>query len=239
MAKQKRPSFLMALAWMLLGVLIIIAGALGVNVSDLYGQMKYAQSLTPTPLPAYGNVMQVTIDPNAPTPQPVLRVGSQGSEVWQLQERLSQLGYYHGAIDGQYGEGTQAAVRLFQEQHGLGADGLYGQQTREMLYSAEAHYVIVYTATPAPTATPKPTPTLEPKEAGGFGSCHDFLDVAHQNGGQEITGQQTGSGFQNAGIGALGEDDLAGMCSQLVNQKFKHVSFLRFSRDLYDCFRFL
>ena len=151
-------------------VMLAVIAAMAVRTFGLLERTLDEMAFTPTPVPAFGNVMQVTPDPNAPTPQPVLRVGSQGSEVWQLQERLSQLGYYHGAIDGQYGEGTQAAVRLFQEQHGLGADGLYGQQTREMLYSAEAHYVIVYTATPAPTATPKPTPTLEPKEAGGFGS---------------------------------------------------------------------
>ncbi|MPM83264.1 hypothetical protein SDC9_130327 [bioreactor metagenome] len=40
---------------------------------------------------------------------------------------------------------------------------------------------------------------------GGYG-----VGIAHQNGSQERTGQQTGGRLQNAGIGALGENDLAG-----------------------------
>ena len=60
-------------------------------------------------------------------------------------------------------------------------------------------------------------------EAGLLGGLGDLLGVAHQNGSQEGTGQQTGGSLQNAGIGALGEDDLAGMRLQLFDQKFKHV----------------
>ena len=150
-------------------VMLSVIGVLGVRMIGLIDRTLEELKTTPTPVPAFGSVMQVTPDPNAPTPQPVLRVGSQGEEVWQVQERLSQLGYYKGAIDGQYGEGTQAAVKLFQQQHGLGADGVFGQQTREMLWSDQAHQVIVYTATPAPTATPVPTPTLEPRAADAFG----------------------------------------------------------------------
>ena len=60
-------------------------------------------------------------------------------------------------------------------------------------------------------------------EAGLFGSLGDLVGVAHQNGSQEGTGQQTGRSLQDAGIGALGEDDLTGMRLQLFDQKFKHV----------------
>ena len=60
-------------------------------------------------------------------------------------------------------------------------------------------------------------------EADLLGSGLDLIGIAHQNGGQEGTGQQTGGSFQNAGIGALGEDNLPGMGLQLFDQKFKHV----------------
>ena len=59
-------------------------------------------------------------------------------------------------------------------------------------------------------------------EAGLLGGRLNLGLIAHQNGGQERTGQQTGGSLQNAGIGALGEDDLAGMRLQLVDQKLKH-----------------
>ena len=53
---------------------------------------------------------------------------------------------------------------------------------------------------------------------------YTHLDV-YKRQGQEGTGEQTGRCFQNPGIGALGENDLAGVGFQLLNQKFKHNSF--------------
>ena len=48
-------------------------------------------------------------------------------------------------------------------------------------------------------------------EAGLLGGGLDLLLVAHQHGGQEGPGQQPGGCLQDAGVGALGKDDLAGM----------------------------
>lgn len=55
--------------------------------------------------------------------------GSSGSEVKELQTRLTQLGYQLGTVDGIFGKKTEAAVRLFQKEHGLRVDGLAGTQT--------------------------------------------------------------------------------------------------------------
>ena len=65
-----------------------------------------------------------TADPNAQSWQtstqdynagyPVLRVGSMGSDVADLQARLTELSYYCGVIDGSYGLDTQTAVMEFQ-----------------------------------------------------------------------------------------------------------------------------
>lgn len=41
----------------------------------------------------------------------------------ELQERLLTLGYYDGKVDGRIGEGSKAAIRAFQAQSGLTADG--------------------------------------------------------------------------------------------------------------------
>ena len=57
---------------------------------------------------------------------PVLRVGSTGSDVSDLQARLTELGYYTGTIDGKYSTGTQSAVTEFQSRNGLQADGIAG-----------------------------------------------------------------------------------------------------------------
>ena len=64
---------------------------------------------------------------------PVLRVGSTGSDVSDLQARLTELGYYTGTIDGKYSTGTQSAVTEFQSRNGLTADGIAGPRTWALL----------------------------------------------------------------------------------------------------------
>ena len=59
----------------------------------------------------------------------VLRQGSKGGEVKEVQRRLKQWGYYDGAIDGIYGRGTVEAVKKFQRKNGLTPDGIAGRAT--------------------------------------------------------------------------------------------------------------
>lgn len=55
--------------------------------------------------------------------------GSAGSVVTQIQQKLSQWGYYSGTVDGVYGSQTEKAVRQFQRKNGLTVDGVAGKQT--------------------------------------------------------------------------------------------------------------
>lgn len=64
----------------------------------------------------------------------IYRMGSQGAAVLQIQERLAALGHYLGPIDGRYGGGTEAAVKSFQADAGLGSDGVVGAQTWAALF---------------------------------------------------------------------------------------------------------
>src|SRR4051812_41184528 len=61
--------------------------------------------------------------------EPVLRPGSSGDVVRQLQSALHGLGYNPGAIDGQFGSRTEAAVKAFQRAQGIAADGVVGDIT--------------------------------------------------------------------------------------------------------------
>ena len=61
------------------------------------------------------------------------RQGATGNEVREIQERLSKLDLYNGAIDGIYGPATAQAVRDFQRQKGLTIDGIAGNMTLEAL----------------------------------------------------------------------------------------------------------
>lgn len=61
--------------------------------------------------------------------QTLSSLGSRGQEVRQIQEKLRELGLYSGAIDGIYGTATQKAVRQFQKNCGITADGIAGKKT--------------------------------------------------------------------------------------------------------------
>lgn len=74
-----------------------------------------------------------------PETRPTLRRGSKGEYVTLLQTKLMQLGYDVGSAgaDGDFGRGTEAAVKLFQGDHGLAADGIVGAKTWAALDAGE------------------------------------------------------------------------------------------------------
>ena len=65
----------------------------------------------------------------AETRQTLSQLGSRGQEVRQIQQKLKQLGFYSGSVDGVYGTATQKAVRQFQKNCGITADGIAGPKT--------------------------------------------------------------------------------------------------------------
>ncbi|MGN1020206.1 MAG: peptidoglycan-binding protein, partial [Aristaeellaceae bacterium] len=63
-----------------------------------------------------------------------LKEGMNGPSVRAMQKRLKTLGYYTGTVDGDFGSATTAAVKAFQTQNGLKADGIAGTTTLNKLY---------------------------------------------------------------------------------------------------------
>ncbi len=59
--------------------------------------------------------------------------GSRGDDVYRVQARLAQYGYYTGAPDGIFGQATYDAVTWFQRRNGLTADGVVGSATAAAL----------------------------------------------------------------------------------------------------------
>lgn len=55
--------------------------------------------------------------------------GDSGTLVRQVQQKLSQWGYFSGTIDGVFGKQTYDAVVSFQRKNGLTADGVVGSAT--------------------------------------------------------------------------------------------------------------
>ena len=92
--------------------------------------------------------------PQKPASYATLRKGDQGPEVVTMQQALAELGYLTGAADGNFGTGTQTAVKAFQRDHGLDADGIAGKMTLEALYS-------ISTVTPIPETTVGPNDIMD------------------------------------------------------------------------------
>ena len=65
-----------------------------------------------------------------------MKQGSRGSDVKQLQQNLIGMGYLEGSADGIYGAKTKNAVKEFQKDFGLSADGNAGEATQSALRSA-------------------------------------------------------------------------------------------------------
>lgn len=76
------------------------------------------QNLAVDPLPRYGEFA-----PPAPRKRPTLRLGDEGDDVAAMQRLLNVK------ADGKFGLRTLAALKVFQEDHGLTADGICGPKT--------------------------------------------------------------------------------------------------------------
>ncbi|MDX6444466.1 MAG: putative chitinase [Blastocatellia bacterium] len=59
----------------------------------------------------------------------VLKQGSSGPDVKDLQQKLKDLGFDPNGVDGHFGPGTTKAVTAFQQSKGLQADGVAGPAT--------------------------------------------------------------------------------------------------------------
>ena len=66
----------------------------------------------------------------------VLKQGSSGPQVQDLQQKLKDLGFDPNGVDGNFGAGTKAAVIAFQQSKGLQADGAVGPDTLAALQAA-------------------------------------------------------------------------------------------------------
>jgi N-acetylmuramoyl-L-alanine amidase len=85
----------------------------------------HGQQPVPTPIPSTPADTNVS----AQAARSLLRLGSQGDAVKELQALLTLLGFYTGAVDGIYQASTVAGVTAFQTAAGLQPDGVVGPAT--------------------------------------------------------------------------------------------------------------
>lgn len=89
-------------------------------------------------------------------PQPFrkLKKGMEGEDVYWLQKKLQELGYYTGTVTGGYYSGTASAVKAYQKANKISATGVADERTLESIY---ADVLAANTPTPVPNPTPAPT----------------------------------------------------------------------------------
>jgi YVTN family beta-propeller protein len=109
---------------------------------DIEGYQIQIIQPTATPIPSLTPTSAATPTPTKPPFERTLRLSSPrmtGDDVEHLQQRLLDLGYTEvGTVDGSFGPKTEEAVRHFQQNNNLMADGIVGPLTWEALFSSEA-----------------------------------------------------------------------------------------------------
>jgi N-acetylmuramoyl-L-alanine amidase len=138
-------------AWSAAVPLMLVASALAVSGSF---SPAVSQPVKPKAAPL------AKAETSARLNRAVLKPGSQGSEVSELQAMLKLLGYYNATVDGIYSEGTANAVQAFQKAAGIGADGIAGAETWNRLLPAAP--AIAASSSPAPKP---PTETAPPPKS--------------------------------------------------------------------------
>jgi len=101
----------------------IVLAALVVLVSSSSASSAAATSAEPLPAVPVAALAQST----------VLGSGDEGPEVRELQQRLHDLGFWIGEVDGDFGWLTEQAVYAFQKANDITVDGLVGPETRAAL----------------------------------------------------------------------------------------------------------
>lgn len=128
---------------------------------DADGVMDSADQLVLYGGSAMGANVVVTPSPS-PTPNPpkdTVRPGDKSDDAKRVQQRLKELGYYTGDVDGSFGPASVAALKAFQKKSALDDDGVCGTQTRAVLFGK---YAIAAVATAPPvTSDAAQTPITE------------------------------------------------------------------------------
>ena len=120
------------------------------NAMDLYHTVDAAKFVS---LKEFADSIASAPSPTAtPTPRPtpqgesakeyaealsrysLLKIGDSGIAVQEMQSALIALGYLEDGADGIYGKNTEKAVRGFQREHALVADGVANPQTQKKIF---------------------------------------------------------------------------------------------------------
>lgn len=105
--------------------LLLFTGTLAVRAEAPQPEPYFPGQTSALPPDSYNPLLRYAATDHVP----ILKLGDRGQAVVDVQRYLKQTGLYTGAIDGIYGEISQAAVIQFQELADIRMDGIVGIET--------------------------------------------------------------------------------------------------------------
>jgi peptidoglycan hydrolase-like protein with peptidoglycan-binding domain len=128
---------------------VVVSGFIGLcAIGIIQSESVFAQATKPP------TKSSSAPSPTQSIPKPVLKAGSQGDAVTELQAMLKLMSFYTGPINGLFDESTTAAVAKFQKAANLSADGIVGAETWNRLLP------------PSPTISSAPRSTASATKPG-------------------------------------------------------------------------
>ena len=155
-----------------------------IDGTTYYFDSKGHSGTTPSDISSDDDSSSKKKKPSSDSSSSFYRRGSQGKDVEKIQERLAEVGFYDGAVDGIFGKATEQAYRAFQEAAGVMVDGISGTD-REILYSDDAPYA---------KAKEEPEETVEEDTAKASEETEEKVDeteAADEEGTVEAAEDQT------------------------------------------------
>jgi peptidoglycan hydrolase-like protein with peptidoglycan-binding domain len=105
-----------------------------------------------------------------PTPPPPAEPALTVNERTRIQQALAALSFYRGTIDADFGRGTRAAIRAWQESQGVDATGYLTRAQADRLIALQVSLPpppVAEPTTPAPTTPAPAAPAPAPVATGG------------------------------------------------------------------------
>lgn len=140
------------------------------SVEETVASFKTVNSASGLSAVVAGEKIEVVIVTPTPEPMatpapeyPTLSKGDDNADVQKMQQRLYDLGYLEDDPDGKFGNNTQTAVKLFQQEAGIEVTGVADNATQIRLFADDAPMTAQAKITPTPEPTDEP---LQPAEVG-------------------------------------------------------------------------
>jgi len=185
-------------------------------------------------VPTFSQTPRVPAASTATPSRTLLKTGSQGTDVVELQGVLKLLGYYPGSVNGAFDQATAIAVTKFQKAAGLPADGVVGLETWNRLLPPSPTVAAASPSTTTTAAPPKqtdsfPIPTGQARTGTPakplVASATPAKSTAKPSGSTESAAKQELITFPILRIG------MQGSAVTGLQERLKSLGFLRSSSD--------